>query len=58
MSHLFQYVKLYDKNSKKNFLFLKAARNMYKKYYVQLLKCPRYTWKERILYTLFVLGIY
>ena len=58
MSHLFQYVKLYDKNSKKNFLFLKAVRNIYKKYYVQLLKCPRYTWKERILYTLFVLGIY
>lgn len=58
MSHLFQYVGLHDRKQKKNNSFIKAVRHIYRKYYFSLLVCPIYTWKERVLYTLFVVGLY
>lgn len=57
MSHLFQYVGLHDRKQNNN-SFLKAVRHIYRKYYFYLLVCPIYTWKERVLYTLFVIGLY
>lgn len=52
-SHLYQYVIEYGQN---NPSFVNACRNIYWKYYRQLVHCSIYTWKEKALYSLFMMG--
>ena len=53
LSHLYQYVIEYGQN---NPSFVNACRNIYWKYYRQLVHCSIYTWKEKALYSLFMIG--
>lgn len=53
LSHLYQYVIEYGQN---NPSFVNACRNIYWKYYRQLVHCSIYTWKEKALYSLFMMG--
>lgn len=57
VSHLMQYVKpLLDKPSEENMAFILSARQLYRNYQMQILKCAAFPWKEKIIYLTFVYG--
>ena len=58
MSHLYQYVQSNRASGKVQDYFTKAVRQLYRKHYRELLCCPVYTWKEKILYSLFIVGLW
>ena len=57
LSHLMQYVyMILEKDLRKGREFLKAAQSVYKKYMPQIVSCPKFPWKEKLLYVMFAWG--
>lgn len=54
-SHLMQYAMPAAQNPEGG-EFVRQTRGLYRKYWVQLLNCTAFRWKEKILYFLFILG--
>lgn len=55
VSHLMQYAMPAAQNAEgRN--FVRQSRKLYRKYWRQLLTCPAFPWKEKILYFLYILG--
>ena len=55
VSHLMQYV-LPAARLEAGGLFVSQARALYRSVWKQILRCPAFPWKERIVYTLFAFG--
>lgn len=56
-SHLMQYVQpLIDKPAVDNSEFIRKAQQLYRKYKMQILCCPAFPWKEKVVYLAFAYG--
>lgn len=53
VSHLYQYVLVVDRNTPEGQKFKDSARYLYRKYWLNIVKCKAFPWKEKILYLLF-----
>lgn len=54
-SHLMQYV-FSTAGKPESRTFVKQARAIYRRHWRKLLSCPAFPWKEKIVYSLFILG--
>lgn len=56
-SHLMQYVQpLMDQSSMGSAEFIESTQKLYRKYEIQILSCPAFPWKEKVIYLAFAYG--
>lgn len=56
-SHLMQYVQpLMDQSSMGSAEFFESTQKLYRKYKIQILSCPAFPWKEKVIYLAFAYG--
>lgn len=53
VSHLYQYVLGLDKNTPEGRAFIREVKRLYRRYWVDIVRCDAFPWKEKILYMLF-----
>lgn len=57
VSHLYQYVLGLDKNTLEGRKFKHQVRCLYRRYWMGIVRCKAFPWKEKILYLLFAFGL-
>ena len=56
-SHLMQYVQpLMDQSAMGSAEFIESTQKLYRKYKMQILCCPAFPWKEKVVYLAFAYG--
>ena len=53
VSHLYQYVLALDGHDDASKSFRYATRRLYRNYWTSILSCNAFSWKEKIVYSLF-----
>lgn len=57
VSHLYQYVLALDDTVLESRQFKHEVRQLYRKYWTEIVKCKAFPWKEKILYLMFASGL-